>query len=320
MPTYNADPFLDECIESILGQSHSDIEFIIINDGSTDNSDEIIAKWTKKDSRIKHISHSKSKGVGLRMNEAFELSSGDYIAKMDADDIAYPHRFETQLQYLKENNLDLIGSNAIIIDEYGKQTGTIIQPETDNDIRVFCGSESPFIHPSVMYKKTLSQIKFRSLETRQDYLWLADCLIQGARSGNIQEPLLKYRRHSHNSSSFKKNRLLRFAIGLHFCRNSPLTTDQLKTHTANLDKEYTLKQKTAYANTAFNHAFLLKRNGAKFSFNALGSLNNYLSTYLRLLFKGLSLKAIYRHYRYRFTMLRQYKSIETLLDNYPSNN
>ena len=109
LPVYNAEKYLAEAIDSILNQTFTDFEFIIINDGSTDNSLSILQSYQTQDSRIRLFSRE-NKGIVMTMNEGIDLARGEWLARMDADDIAMPSRFERQLQHLKETSADICGA------------------------------------------------------------------------------------------------------------------------------------------------------------------------------------------------------------------
>ena len=103
MPAYNSEAFVAEAIESILNQTYTDFEFIIINDGSTDKTAEIIDEYAKNDSRIKFINNHKNQGLIAVLNQGLDLCTGEYVARMDSDDISMPQRFEKQVQYMDEH-------------------------------------------------------------------------------------------------------------------------------------------------------------------------------------------------------------------------
>ena len=105
IPAYNSASLIKEAIDSILQQSYRDIELIIINDGSTDNTESIIRSF--KDDRIKLVNNSSNQGIVYSLNKAVALAQGQYIARMDADDVSNIDRLSIQLDYLKSNNLDI---------------------------------------------------------------------------------------------------------------------------------------------------------------------------------------------------------------------
>ena len=117
MPVYNGDKYLQEAIESILNQTEGDFEFIIINDGSTDDSPALIDKYRELDSRIKVITQE-NKGLISSLNTGIDEAKGKYIARMDADDVSLPERFRTQLEYMEKNSkIGACGSWAKVFDE-----------------------------------------------------------------------------------------------------------------------------------------------------------------------------------------------------------
>ena len=103
MPAYNVEKYIGEAIESILNQTFKDFEFIIINDGSTDNTANIIKQYAKKDKRIKFIDNKDNRGFIARLNDCLNIAKGEYIAKMDSDDISLPTRLEKQVEFLDKH-------------------------------------------------------------------------------------------------------------------------------------------------------------------------------------------------------------------------
>ena len=126
MPAYNAEKYIGEAIESILNQTFKDFEFIIINDGSVDHTKEIIREYN--DPRIVLLENDKNRGIVLSLNKGLDAATGKYIARMDADDIATKDRLEKQLEFLQVKSYDMVGCNAIKIDENGKEIGYLNFP------------------------------------------------------------------------------------------------------------------------------------------------------------------------------------------------
>ena len=100
MPVLNGEKYLAEAIESILNQTFQDFEFIIVDDGSTDQTPEILRSYANKDSRIQIVTNPINRGIGYSRNRGIALSRGEYIANMDADDLCLPERFEKQVRFL----------------------------------------------------------------------------------------------------------------------------------------------------------------------------------------------------------------------------
>lgn len=195
MSVYNSEQFLKEAIESILNQTYKNVEFIIINDGSEDNSSEIIKSYMKNDDRIKLIDRE-NRGLAYSLNEGIKLAKGEYIARMDADDISVLDRFEKQIKAMNERDLDVCGG---YIEEFYENGKTRIKkyPLYDNEIKFSLISLSPFAHPSVMIKKSVfDKVIYNILEASQDYDLWTQMAIHGFKMGNIQDVVLKYRIHS----------------------------------------------------------------------------------------------------------------------------
>lgn len=204
LPMYNASEYVLEAVNSILNQSLSCFELIIIDDNSDDNCVSIIEKI--KDDRIILVKKVKNSGYTNSLNYGLKIAKGKYIARMDADDISHPERFKKQLQYL-ENNQDTIlcGSWFELLD----QDIIIKHPETNEAIGVCLLKHNAIGHPTVMFRKDVfinnNLFYDREMEPAEDYnLW-----VRAYRYGklyNIPEVLLKYRVHNNQISVTQKNK------------------------------------------------------------------------------------------------------------------
>ncbi len=194
MPVYNAALYLHEAIESILNQDFDNFEFIIINDGSTDESESIILSYI--DLRIKYVKNETNLKLIATLNKGLSIARGKYIARMDADDVSLPQRFEKQVEFLNQNpEFGLVGSNAKII---GQEESDISYPITDDDIKFSFIFFNPFIHSSVMIRKSVLDINGLTYDSSklhvEDYdLWIK--LLSFSKGGNIKENLVNYRKH-----------------------------------------------------------------------------------------------------------------------------
>src|SRR3989344_5781814 len=116
MPAYNARKYIGEAIESILNQTFKDFEFIIINDCSTDKTKKIIEEYANKDARIKLINNATNLGLTKSLNIGLKEARGEYVARLDADDVALPERLEKQYEFMEKNKeTTLVGAWAEII-------------------------------------------------------------------------------------------------------------------------------------------------------------------------------------------------------------
>jgi len=204
MPVYNAEEYLDEAIRSILNQTYTNFEFIIINDGSTDSSLEIIQKHQASDERIVLIDRE-NKGIISSLNEGIEKSQGKYIARMDADDINLPARFEKQIQLIEKDNLDVCGCHYFLINENGTYIDSTILPLKENNFLNYLSITTPFCHPTVMIRKEFmitNNIYYGDSEykTAEDYaLWIS-FFENNAIFGNVNDFLFKYREYEQSLS------------------------------------------------------------------------------------------------------------------------
>lgn len=204
MPVFNSELFVKEAIESILNQSHQNFEFLIINDGSTDQSHAIISSFF--DSRIKYINNEVNKGIVNTLNEGLKLSKGNYIARMDADDIALPDRLTKQVDFLTANpTYKLCGSRAIAIDVNGKKLNNLNRPQHSTKIKVFNLFRNAFIHPTIMADaETIKKFAYsEDFKYAEDY-FLFSQITMAYPVANLKEHLLFYRIHEESITSKKK--------------------------------------------------------------------------------------------------------------------
>ena len=152
MPVYNCELYIKEAIDSILNQTFADFDFLIIDDASTDKTVSIIKEY--KDSRIQLIEKTVNTGYTISLNYGLKVAKGEYIARMDGDDISLPNRFEKQIAFLDSNpDVVLCGSNFGII-------GTeklIILPEDNEAIKLGLLKGNCIAHPSVMFRHSVIQ-------------------------------------------------------------------------------------------------------------------------------------------------------------------
>lgn len=209
MPAYNSEAFVAEAIESILNQTYTDFEFIIINDGSTDKTAEIIDKYAKNDSRIKFINNHKNQGLIAVLNQGLDLCTGEYVARMDSDDISMPQRFEKQVQYMDEHQE--VGILGTWIDFFPTTTMQGVGHHKKNIavmdvLRGWCVN-----HPTVMMRKSV--LTKHALRYRADFIAAEDYdlwaqAVRVTKIENLQETLLRYRFHEASVTNTAKNKAL----------------------------------------------------------------------------------------------------------------
>lgn len=210
MPVYNCELYIKEAIDSILNQTFSDFEFIIIDDASTDETLPIIRSYD--DNRIKLIEKPLNTGYTNSLNYGLSIAKGEYIARMDGDDISFPERFEKQINFL-DKNLDVVvcGSFFKII-----ETDKIYAVcENHEEIKLAMLQECPIGHPTVMMRKEIFQkydlIYDVSKEPAEDYdLWTRLSVL--GKLHNLQEVLLNYRMHNSQVSKKRNNEQKKAAV------------------------------------------------------------------------------------------------------------
>lgn len=200
LPVYNAQDYLKEAIESILIQSYHHFELIIIDDGSTDDSLMIIQRYD--DARLKVIKNPKNMGLIYSLNLGLSICKGEYIARMDADDIAVINRFERQILFMENN--PQVGVCGSWVQAFGRVNSLVRLPVSNDNLKIKLLEKCPFYHSSVMLRKQVFNyygIKYNpSFNHAEDYQLWADL------SGKtdfyiIPEVLLKYRTHNKNIST-----------------------------------------------------------------------------------------------------------------------
>jgi glycosyltransferase involved in cell wall biosynthesis len=207
IPSYNSGRFLGRAIESVVNQTYKNLEIIIVDDGSVDETEKIAKAWQGKDKRIKYIKHQKNMGLAASRNTGIKNSQGEYIAFLDADDIWLPQKIETQLKKLKELNADLVFSNWYIWD-----------PENNIKIKAFDSNpikgkkdllkfliRKNFGNSStaLLKKSSLNIVGLfdETLNSSEDYdLWIRFCQ-KGMKIAFVEKPLIYYRTHSEQMSA-----------------------------------------------------------------------------------------------------------------------
>jgi hypothetical protein len=198
MSVLNGDRFLSEAVDSILSQTCSEFEFIIINDGSTDKTAALLDSYRSTDDRIR-VYHQDNLGLVESLNRGCALASAKYIARMDADDVARPDRLERQVEFLeRQPSLALVGGAIVFINSAGVPLRTHHQPISDGEIKAsLFRNGGAFWHPTVLMRTEAfrSVGGYRKVVTAaEDYdLWLR--MAEKFELANLRDVVLKYRIH-----------------------------------------------------------------------------------------------------------------------------
>jgi len=206
LPAYNAEKTIREAIDSVLEQTFRDFELIIINDGSTDSTHSIISDY--KDNRIVYLQNDGNKGLIYTLNRGLETSKGEYIIRMDADDICFPHRFEKQIRFM-DCNPDIAASGTQIYQFGFSENNQDVNPTSFEDLQYQIVITVPIFHPTAIIRK--EALLRHNLKYNEDYkhtedykLWV-DFVTHGEKLANIEEICLKYRiSESQISNKFSK--------------------------------------------------------------------------------------------------------------------
>ena len=210
MPVFDTERYLSQAVESILGQTFTDFEFIIINDGSTDGSLAILERYAAQDVRIRLVSRE-NRGIGPTRNEALSMARGEYFGVMDADDVTMPERFARQVEHLRSTpDCVAVGSRVRLIDPEGAPIREMCSETTHEAIdgAHMAGRGGALAHPASMIRRSVIESLggYREqCEPAEDYdlfLRLAEC----GRLANLPEVLLEYRQHLGSAGYARRRR------------------------------------------------------------------------------------------------------------------
>ncbi len=200
LSVYNSEKYLAEAIDSILNQTFSDFELILIDDCSTDGSGKLMEAYREADPRVVLLKNPENIGLTRSLNRGLDIAKGEYIARMDADDISLPERFAKQAAFLDAHpDYSFVSCIGRYIDENGNYQELRLFPETNREIYAMMPKVDAVMHPGVMFRKDdIRKIGNYSEEFRvvQDYdLWFKG-MAAGYQFYNLQEPLVLYRRNA----------------------------------------------------------------------------------------------------------------------------
>ena len=255
MCAYNAENFIEDAIVSVLNQTFSDFIFLIINDGSNDQTEQVIRSFS--DNRIRLVNQP-NQGIATSLNNGLQLISTEFIARFDADDICYPQRLERQLDILNENpSISIAGSAADYVDESGEFVFTYCPPcKTSEEIAGSKMEVCPFIHSSVMYRKSVLGPDLYNPDAfsfEDHLLWVQ--ILDRARGVNIKEPLIKVRLNPQSLTIDDKWRPRRFRE----IRKNSLQTGHISKLESKELKEIARMQNNSALKEAAYHSLLAKK-------------------------------------------------------------
>jgi len=226
MSVYNGEKYLREAIDSILNQTFTDFEFLIVNDGSTDRTAEILQSYD--DPRIIIVDNEKNIGLTKSLNIGLRMARGEYIARMDADDMSMPDRLEKEVEFLETHrDYAVVGSFAKILNEDSEVISFMDRPIEDAQIREFFRRDNCIAHGSAMIRmRCLLDVEFydESIARAQDYdLWLR--LSEKYRLANIPKYLYMWRKHDEQIEA-KHIREQKISVVLAMVKNNIVDVEQ----------------------------------------------------------------------------------------------
>lgn len=224
IPTFNNALFISEAIESVIKQTFTDFEVIVVDDGSTDNTKEVLSRYT--DTRIRYI-YQENKGPSVARNNGVRTAVGEYIAFLDSDDLCLPERLAIQISFLEANpKVDIVHSACFFIDKNGKTVDGAIKNPAKKDKNYFeslVSGEEGFIFSSITMRKRcfdLIGLFDERLKTAEDLDMILRLLLQGNTLSYIDKPLIKYRVNVGISSDAKKvEENMKLVLDKYFCDN-----------------------------------------------------------------------------------------------------
>lgn len=307
MPVYNNEKYLRPAIESILNQKFTDFEFLIINDGSTDKSKEIIRSY--KDQRIRYEENIENLGIIKTLNKGIDLAKGKYIVRMDGDDISLPERLKIQYDFMEKN--PEIGVSGGKVETIGNMTSYSTKPNNNSEeIRANLIFNTPFSHPSVIIRKDVLSSKNLFYDDNfphaEDYeLWTR--VSKYSKLGNINKKILKYRMHEESicnthseaqrQSAQKIRILLLRDLGIYPSSEDLITHQSLK-RPNNIKKELFFNQLEGWL------IKLIKANNSKNIYNKIAFENIIKRRWLSVCYNNTEKGVIVfrRYFRSKFSL------------------
>lgn len=211
MPVYNNEEYLGEAIDSIINQTFINFELLIVDDGSTDESANIIEDYKRKDRRVNSLINRYEKGIVGALNSGMENAKGIYFARADADDINRPYRLEKQYNFLEKNqDIYILGGGYAPFNENGHRDD-IIRSSSSLEIAWRFVCDTYFCHPTVMFRKEIyDEFGSYPMEEAEDFSYFSN-VIKKYKCSNLKEILIDYREHETSRSISVANKIAQSA-------------------------------------------------------------------------------------------------------------
>jgi glycosyltransferase involved in cell wall biosynthesis len=329
MSVFNCEKYLKDSINSILNQSYSNFEFIIINDASTDSSRAIILSFS--DSRIVYLENENNIGLTNSLNKAISVAKGDFIARMDADDWSYPNRLEIQVEYLKDNTqVAYVGSNGYFFIDHTNEEKYVNLSLNNEYLFTELFFNNYFIHTSILFRKSIfNEFNYNNkIKFAQDY-YLWSQILKKYSAANIDLPLVRYRIHNKSISIEKKELQDQFVKETYKLHLSYLGLD--KHHFTKLNLHYDLFHNKIDKSLVdpqkvsdyLSWILLLKKQNDKlkiyntsyFNFKLLSFWKKYFPILVKSKFKLIHLLIVFNSFNNSISFFRKNKIILRLMLN-----
>lgn len=223
--------YICQAVKSITEQTYRNIEFIIIID-HPGRQDIVLYLKELKDERIRYHVNEKNMGLIASLNKGLQLCSGKFIARMDADDIAFPDRLECQYKYTCGHDVDILGGQTVNIDEAGEKCGGTLLPIYDKYIKKYIGLGGGLPHPTWFVKQNVyNELKgYRNIKSIEDFDFLIRAVLQGYQFGCLRQPCLYYRKNTKGISQNNKGkqRVISDILRWQYRKNTLLTIEEIQ--------------------------------------------------------------------------------------------
>jgi glycosyltransferase involved in cell wall biosynthesis len=204
MPAYNCGEFIGTTLDSVINQSYKNLEVIVVDDCSTDNTADVVREYITKDSRIKYHKLEKNSGAAVARNKAVDLATGKYMAFLDSDDVWFPEKLTKQIGFMEENNYGFTCTSYTKIDEQGEYLNRTIVAQSRRDyngVLKTCPGNSTVIYNA----EKLGKFKIPDIKKRNDYVMWLQLIKKEKYLYGIEEPLGSHRIRTEGISSDKKS-------------------------------------------------------------------------------------------------------------------
>lgn len=209
IPIYNSEKYISQTIESVLGQTYKDVEVVIVDDCSTDKSNQIIENYTKKYNSIVYKRLEKNSGAAVARNKAMEIARGRYIAFLDSDDVWYPEKLEKQIELIKSNNCAICYTAIEMIDEDGRVEKSKRNIKEKIDYRFLLKNTMIATSTVLIDRRIVGRFNMPLRRSGQDYATWLMLMRNGVYAYGINEVLVKYRRRENSLSSSKMKNIFK---------------------------------------------------------------------------------------------------------------